>query len=433
MPYAKRRTRLLQQLQPNSIALIASAPEYIRNNDVEHPYRQDSYFYYLTGFTEANALLVLTKGKQQSQSIIFCQDKDPEQETWHGKRLGVKQAPATLNIERAYAIAEIDQYMPQLLANKQCVYRLMQAQPQLDGRMQVWLNQVQAKKREGLNLPNQFFALEGLLNEMRLIKDKHEIKLIQKACDISARAHVRAMQQATMSDYEYQLLAALQYEFKHAGSERDAYASIVGSGDNACVLHYTSNNAAIKKSDLILIDAGCELGYYASDITRTFPACGKFSPAQAALYNLVLQAQQAAIDSIQAGVRYDVPHQVVVKILTQGLIELGLLQGKLESLIKQGSYRQFYMHNTGHWLGMDVHDVGDYKRNGKWRTLEVGMVLTIEPGLYISPDDKSVDKKWRGIGIRIEDDILVGKTGAKVLTASVPKQIAEIEALMEQI
>lgn len=430
MPYSSRRERLFKNLKHNSVAIIASAPVSIRNRDVEHPYRQDSYFYYLTGFEEPNALLVLIKNQNNEQCLIFCQKKDKEKEIWDGHRLGVKKAPKALGIDKAHAIDEADKLLPELLANRKAVYRLMQAQPQLSQPLDTWLKAVTARQREGLSAPVQFNALEPILDEMRLIKDEHEIKLIKQACKISEVAHKNAMQQVKPNMYEYQLEAILHHRFRYQGSERLAYSSIVGSGDNTCVLHYIKNDAKIKEDDLILIDAGCEFGYYASDITRTFPASGKFSPEQAKLYALVLKAQIAAIDAIKPDISFDTPHQVVVKILTQGLVDLGLLEGKIESLIKNGDYRRFYMHKTGHWLGMDVHDVGDYKVNNKWRALKEGMVLTIEPGLYISPSDKSVAKKWRGIGIRIEDDILVTKGGAKVLTAGVPKEIAEIEALM---
>lgn len=430
MPYVARRTQLLKQLKPNSVAIIASAPVSIRNRDVEHPYRQDSYFYYLTGFEEPNALLVLIKNQNLEQCLIFCQKKDKEKEIWDGYRLGVKKAPKTLGLDKAHAIDDADKLLPELLASRQAVYRLMQAQPQLSQPLDKWLKAVAARQREGLSVPVQFNALEPILDEMRLIKDEHEIKLIKQACKISEAAHKNAMQKVKPNMYEYQLEAILQHGFLDSGSRREAYSSIVGSGDNACVLHYIKNDAQINKDDLILIDAGCEFGYYASDITRTFPASGKFSPEQAKLYELVLKAQIAAIDAIKPDISFDTPHQIVVKILTQGLVDLGLLEGEVESLIKNGDYRRFYMHKTGHWLGMDVHDVGDYKINKKWRALKEGMVLTIEPGLYISPSDTSVAKKWRGIGIRIEDDILVTKGGAKVLTAGVPKEIAEIEALM---
>lgn len=430
MPYLARRKKLFKKLKSNSLALIASAPESIRNNDVEHPYRQDSYFYYLTGFVEPNALLVLIKTEKQTESLIFCQKKDKEKEIWDGYRLGVEQAVQALNVDKAYAIDEVDALLPELLANKDCIYRLMQAQPQLNHSFDAWLASVHKRQREGLTLPTQFHALEPVLNDMRLIKDKHEIELIKKACKISEGAHKQAMQQVKPGMYEYQLEAILHQHFRYEGSERLAYSSIVGSGDNACVLHYINNSAQIKPKELILIDAGCEFGYYASDITRTFPSNGKFTPEQKQLYELVLKAQKAAINAIKPDISFDEPHQIVVKILTQGLVELGLLKGKVATLIKKGAYRQFYMHKTGHWMGMDVHDVGDYKQNGQWRALKKGMVLTVEPGLYISHDDKSVDKKWRGIGIRIEDDVLVTKDGAQVLTAGVPKEFTEIEALM---
>lgn len=428
--YAKRRRQLLDLMRPNSIAIIPSAPTTIRNRDVEHPFRQDSDFYYLSGFAEEFAVIVLISGREQGEYVLFCQEKIKEQEIWTGRRVGPEAAIDVLGCDDAFPITDIDDILPGLIEGKDCVYTNLGVSPEFDSRLMNWVNDIKAQVRNGATPPREFSALDYLLHEMRLIKSPAEIKVMQRAAEISADAHTRVMQMVKPGMYEYQLEAELMRTFMAAGSRWPAYPSIVGTGENGCILHYTQNTSEIKDGDLILIDAGCELDYYASDITRTFPANGKFSPAQAAMYQLVLDANIAAIAAVKPGANWNSPHEVAVRILTAGLVEHGLLTGNVDELIEREAYRQFYMHKTGHWLGMDVHDVGEYRIDGQWRILEEGMVMTIEPGLYIAPDDESVDPKWRGIGIRIEDDIVVTKTGCKVLTADVVKEIAAIEALM---
>lgn len=428
--YAKRRRQLLDLMRPNSIAIIPSAPTTTRNRDVEHPFRQDSDFYYLSGFAEEFSVIVLISGREQGEYVLFCQEKIKEQEIWTGRRVGPEAAIDVLGCDDAFPITDIDDILPGLIEGKDCVYTNLGVSPEFDTRLMSWVNDIKAQVRNGATPPREFSALDYLLHEMRLIKSPAEIKVMQRAAEISADAHTRVMQMVKPGMYEYQLEAELIRTFMAAGSRWPAYPSIVGTGENGCILHYTQNTSEIKDGDLILIDAGCELDYYASDITRTFPANGKFSPAQAAMYQLVLDANIAAIAAVKPGANWNSPHEVAVKILTAGLVEHGLLTGNVDELIESEAYRQFYMHKTGHWLGMDVHDVGEYRIDGQWRILEEGMVMTIEPGLYIAPDDGSVDPKWRGIGIRIEDDIVVTKTGCKVLTADVVKEIAAIEALM---
>lgn len=442
--YPLRRQRLLEQLHPNSIALIPSAAASVRNGDVEHPFRQDSDFYYLTGFAEEQALLVLVKSDDSSSVLIFCQDKIVEQEIWTGRRLGAMAAPKQLQLDQAYTIDQVDDIMPDLLDGKQRIYTSLGANAAFDAQVLHWLNLVKQKVRTGSTAPHEFSTLEHLLHEMRLIKSDAEINQMQHAADISANAHSQAMRCVAPGMFEYQLEAEINHVFMQAGSRWPAYPSIVGSGDNGCILHYTANTQRINDGDLILIDAGCELDYYASDITRTFPANGRFSEPQAALYQLVLDAQKQAIAAVKPSNHWDQPHQAALQVLTKGLVKLGLIKldakyaeqrdnpspQLVEELIEQQAYKPFYMHKTGHWLGMDVHDVGDYRVNGEWRSLQPGMVMTVEPGIYVAPDNEDVDACWRGIGIRIEDDVVVTNDGCHVLTDGVVKEISDIEALM---
>ena len=428
--YPKRRRQLMQLMSPNSIAIIPSAPVTVRNRDVEHPFRQDSDFYYLSGFAEEHAVLVLIPGREHGEYVLFCQEKIKEQEIWTGRRVGPEAAPQVLGCDDAFPISDIDDILPGLIEGKDRIYASLGVSPEFDRQLMQWVNHIKAQVRNGATPPHEFSALDHLLHDIRLIKSPAEVALMQRACDISAEAHTRAMQMVKPGMYEYELDAELMRTFMAAGSRWPAYPSIVGTGDNACILHYTHNNAEIKDGDLILIDAGCELDYYASDITRTFPANGKFSAPQRQLYQLVLDANYAAIAQVKAGNHWNQPHEAAVRVLTEGLVKLGLLQGDVDELIEALAFRQFYMHKTGHWLGMDVHDVGEYRIDGEWRILEEGMVMTIEPGLYIAPDDDTVDAQWRGIGIRIEDDVVVTKTGCQVLTSKVVKDIDAIEALM---
>ncbi|MDT8428664.1 MAG: Xaa-Pro aminopeptidase [Pseudomonadales bacterium] len=426
----RRRRELMAQMEPNSIALLASAPTRVRSNDTEYPYRQNSDFFYLSGFVEEQAVLALIPGRQQGEVVLFCQEKDKTRELWTGILLGPEQARTHLQVDDAFPIGDIDDILPGLIEGRERVYYAMGKDPAFDSQVMEWVKTIRAKVRMGAHSPGEFLMLDQLINEMRLIKSPAEIKLMEKAAAISVEAHKRAMRLCAPGLHEYDLEAELLHEFVRNGSRAVAYNSIVAAGRNACILHYVENTAALNDGDLVLIDAGCEFQYYAADITRTFPVSGRFSPEQKALYEIVLQAQLQAIACIRPGIPWDVPHNTTVRVITEGLLELGLLSGAVETLIETEAYKPFYMHRAGHWLGIDVHDVGDYKIDDKWRLLEPGMVTTVEPGIYVAPDNLDVPAQWRGIGIRIEDDVLVTRTGCRVLTAGAPKTVAEIEAFM---
>lgn len=426
--FASRRARLLQQMGDDAIAVIATSKVAVRNRDADYKFRADSSFYYLTGFAEPEAVAVLQSSNEQPYTL-FCRERNREREIWDGLRAGTAGAVATYQADQALVIEELDKHIIAMLSGKKRVYVRLGQDAEFDARFSEWLRRVIAQQRQGGQVPLEVVQLDQLLDEMRLIKDEHEVALMRRASQISAGAHVRAMQQVRPGMLEYALEAELLYVFAQNGCQT-AYNSIVGGGENACILHYVENNKPLQDGDLVLIDAGAELDHYAADITRTFPVNGKFSPEQKALYELVLKAQLAAIDATRVGVHYKYPHEVAVKILTEGLVELGLLQGNVDELISSEAFRRFYMHGTGHWLGMDVHDVGNYKIEGEWRAYQPGMVVTVEPGLYVAPDDDTVEARWRGIGIRIEDDVLLTAEGNDVLTKDVPKSVAEIEALM---
>ena len=428
--FSRRRSRLLQMLGEGSIAILPAAPQTVRNRDVEHVYRPDSDFYYLTGFPEPEAIVVLIPGRKQGQCVLFCRENDPLMETWNGRRAGLEGAVQRYGVDDAFPITDVDEILPGLMENKERVFYSMGTHRDLDQRMIEWLKEVRKKARAGVQAPGEFVSLDHHLHEMRLFKSKGEIDAMKCAAKISAEAHCRAMQSCKPGMMEYQVEAEIVHHFMASGCRHAAYPSIVGGGANGCILHYTENDAELKDGDLLLIDAGAEYDGYAADITRTFPVNSKFSDAQKALYEVVLSAQYAAIEAVKPGNHWNDPHDAAVKMLTKGLIKLGILKGTPAKLIKEEAYRAFYMHRTGHWLGMDVHDVGDYKLDGQWRLLEPGMVLTIEPGLYIPAGSKGVAKKWWDIGIRIEDDVLVTRAGHEVLTGDVPKEVAEIEALM---
>lgn len=419
-------------MEPNSIALLAAAPPRVRNSDAEYLYRQNSDFHYLTGFTEEKALLALIPGRKQGEVVLFCQQKDKAKELWHGTLMGPDVARKELEIDDAFPVDDMDDILPGLIEGRDRVYYSMGKDDRFDNQVMNWLKVIRSKAKIGAHPPGEFLMLDHLLHELRLIKSTNEIKLMQQAAKISAEGHKRAMAYCRPGIREYELEAELLHAFTRNGSRAPAYTSIVATGDNACILHYIENDSEVKAGDLVLIDAGCEYGHYASDITRTFPANGKFSPEQKAIYNIVLKAQLAAIEAIRPGVPWDEPHNISVKIITQGLVRLGIMNGRPSQLIKSEAYKDFYMHRIGHWIGMDVHDVGDYKIDDDWRLLEPGMVTTVEPGIYISPSNKKVPKKWRGIGVRIEDDVLITRNGNKVLSAGIPKTIQEIESFMAQ-
>ncbi|MEH6551845.1 MAG: Xaa-Pro aminopeptidase [Pseudomonadales bacterium] len=428
--FSRRRHDLMASMEPDSIAIIPSAPTSRRNGDADYAYRQDSDFYYLSGFAEPSAVLVLLPGREHGETILFCREKDLTRELWDGRIVGPDNAVAEFGADDAFPIGDIDEILPGLIEGRGRVYYAMGRQPDFDSQLMEWINQIRAKARSGAHPPGEFVDLDHLLHELRLIKSAAELKVMRKAGAISAAAHIRAMQICKPGLREYQLEAELQHEFFRNGSRSPAYTSIVGAGDNACILHYIDNVAQISDGDLVLIDAGCELDHYAADITRTFPANGKFSQPQRQLYELVLKAQESAIECIRAGIPWNLPHEKSVEVITSGLVELGLLEGDVEQLIEAEAYKEFYMHRVGHWLGMDVHDVGDYKIGDDWRELEVGMVMTVEPGIYVSPANDRVAARWRGIGIRIEDDVIVTRDGCEVMTNAAPKTVEAIEQLM---
>lgn len=412
----------------SGVAVIPTAPERLRNRDSHYPYRFDSYFHYLTGFGEPEAVLVLVAGAEP-RSILFCREKHPEREIWDGFRYGPEAAREAFGFDEAHPIAELDEMMPKLLADQPSLFFHLGADAAWDARAVGWLNAVREQVRQGVVAPSAIRDVRGLLDEMRLIKGPEEVNLMRRAAEISSAAHVRAMGATRPGRTEYQIEAELLHEFRRAGAQAPAYTPIVAGGANACVLHYVGNSAPLRDGDLLLIDAACELDGYAADITRTFPVNGRFSPVQKDVYDMVLAAQAAAIAQTAPGNTWDDPHQAALRVLAQGLVDLGLCRGGVDGVLESGDYKRFYMHKTGHWLGMDVHDVGDYKRAGAWRELEPGMALTVEPGCYIHPADDVPERFW-GIGIRIEDDVLVTPGGCEVLTSAAPKTVAEIEALM---
>lgn len=430
--FQERRDILAGEMGLRSIAIIATSPIALRNRDADYKYRADSSFFYLTGFAEPEAVAVIETFDTEEEGYtysLFCRERDREMEIWNGYRAGVDGAVDDYEADEAYAIDLLDEEILTKLQNKDKLFYRIGHNAEFDARVAKWIVTASGESRRGTSAPAQIMQLDRIIDEMRLHKDENEIELMQLASDISAEAHTLAMQKVRPGMMEYALEAELNYVFGKNGCV-PSYNSIVGGGENACILHYVENDKELKDGDLVLIDAACEYQFYASDITRTFPVNGKFSPEQKALYNVVLDAQIAAINAVQIGNSYKEPHNVAVRILVQGLLDLGIMQGDLEEIIQTESFRQFYMHGTGHWLGMDVHDVGTYKANGEWRAYEEGMVVTVEPGLYIAPDDETVDVKWRGIGIRIEDDVVATKNGPLVLTAKVVKTVEDIEALM---
>ncbi|NOX42951.1 MAG: Xaa-Pro aminopeptidase [Gammaproteobacteria bacterium] len=427
--FSRRRKRLMQMMGEGDVAILPTATIKIRNRDVEYPYRADSDFYYLTGFAEPEAVAVITPGRKHAQYILFCREKDQEMEIWHGRRAGLEGACAEYGARDAYPIGDIDDILPGLLENCGRVFYTMGCDAQFDQKVIGWVNQLRDKVRLGVHAPGEFVTLDHLLHDMRLYKSRSEIKAMRKAAKISVEAHKRAMRICEPGMMEYELEAELIHGFKKHGCV-PAYTSIVGGGENGCILHYVENNAELKNKELVLIDAGAEFDSYASDITCTFPVNGRFTAAQKALYELVLAAQHAAFKKIAPGHHWNDPHTAAIKVLTKGLVKLGILKGQPAQLIKDQAYRRFYMHRTGHWLGMDVHDVGDYKVGDQWRVLEPGMLLTVEPGIYIPAGSKGVAKKWWDIGIRIEDDVLVTQDGHDVLTKDLPRTVDEIESYM---
>lgn len=428
--FKRRRRQLMGMMDPHSIAILPTGSERVRNRDVHYPFRPDSDFHYLTGFDEPDAVLVLVPGRAHGEYLLFCREKDPTKEMWDGYRAGLEGAITDFGADDAFPITDLDDILPGLLEERDRVFFAMGTDPAFDKKVSDWVSQVRARARTGVHGPTEFLALDHFLHDMRLYKSRAEVATMRRAAKLSAQAHTKLMRSCAPGKTEYQLAATFSHHCQMHGAPQLAYPSIVGGGNNACVLHYVENNAPLNDGDLVLIDAGCELDCYASDITRTFPVNGQFTEPQRILYELVLEAQQAAIAKVRAGNHWNDPHQAAVRVLTKGLLKLGLLRGTLAKAIKSQAYTKFYMHRTGHWLGMDVHDVGDYKVDGHWRELEPGMVLTVEPGLYIPRGAKGVAKKWQGIGIRIEDDVLVTRGEPDVLSKDAPKTVAQIEAVM---
>jgi Xaa-Pro aminopeptidase len=427
--FRQRRENLMHRMEAG-IAIVPTAPEVLRNRDSHYAYRFDSYFYYLTGFEEPESVLVLIAGSQP-RSILFCREKDMEREIWDGFRYGPTAALSRFEMDETYPISELDQRLPELMANQPALFHALGADAVWDQRVTGWLNAVKAQVRSGVRAPVVLQDIRTYLDEMRLIKSPYELYIMRHAAKISTEAHRQAMQKSRPGLHEYEIEAELLHTFYRHGSRAPAYGSIVAGGANACVLHYVANNACLNDGDLLLIDAGCEMYGYAADITRTFPVNGMFSGPQRDLYELVLAAQTAAIAQVRPGNHWNAPHEAALQVLVQGFIDVGLCQGSVDAVMESGDYRRFYMHRTGHWLGLDVHDAGEYKtQDGAWRNLEPGMTLTVEPGCYVRPGDDVPAHFWN-IGIRIEDDVHVTNNGCEVLTAAAPKTVTDIQAWMQ--
>ena len=429
--FARRRRELMRMMGHGTIAIVPAAREKIRNRDSQYPFRQDSDFHYLTGFPEPEAVAVLVPGRRQAEYILFCRERDPLMETWNGHRAGPEGATRDHGADDAFPISDIDDILPGLMERCERVFYTMGNHPEFDNRVIGWVNGLRAQAKIGMQSPQEFVSLDHFLHDMRLYKSKQELAVMRRAAGISVSAHERAMRVCRPGMNEAELEAEFLHEFRRHGGV-PAYNSIVGGGENGCILHYVENSRPLKDGELVLIDAACEYDCYASDITRTFPVNGRYTPEQRAIYELVLKAQLAAIAKMRAGNHWNAPHEEAVKVVTAGLVKLGLLQGSVAKLIKENAHKTFYMHRTGHWLGLDVHDVGDYKVDDKWRVLEPGMVMTAEPGIYIAAGIKGVPKRWWNIGVRIEDDVLVTKNDPEVLTGALIKQPDDIEAFMRK-
>ena len=428
--FKRRRRELMRMMGADSIAILPTAPLQVRNRDVHFPYRPDSDFFYLTGFPEPEAVLVLIPGRKQAEYILFNRERDPKMEQWDGPRAGQEGAVEVYAADDAFPIGDLDDILPRMMEQCERVFYAMGCDPDLDKRLSQWINHIRCESRTGMQGPAEIIALDQYLHEMRLFKSRSELKIMRQAARISAAAHQCVMQACAPGVWEYQLEGEFINSCAQQGARYQAYPSIVGGGSNACILHYIDNRDRLRDGDMLLIDAGCELECYASDITRTYPVNGVFSEPQRQLYELVLAAQAAAIQKIKPGNHWNAPHDAAVRTITRGLVKLGILKGSVPKLIRDEKYKKFFPHRTGHWIGMDVHDVGDYKVDGAWRELEPGMVLTVEPGLYIPAGSRGVAKKWWDIGIRIEDDVLVTQDGCEVLTKDLAKSVDEIEAIM---
>ena len=427
--FARRRRQLMRIMGKGGIAIVPAALEKQRNSDVHYFYRPDSDFYYLTGFSEPEAVAVLVPGRAQAEYILFVRERDPARETWDGKRAGPEGATSTYGADDAFPIGDIDDILPGLMERCERVYYAMGVHPEFDQHVISWVNTLRGQAKLGIHTPQEFVALDHLLHDMRLYKSRAELAAMRRSAQITVAAHVRAMRATRPGVNECEVMAEILHEF-HRNHADISYHPIVGGGANACTLHYHANDAQLREGDLLLVDAGCEYDYYASDVTRTYPVGGRFSEQQRAIYEVVLEAQEAAIAAVRPGNHWNDPHDAAVRSITQGLVRLGLLKGRVPTLIRSEAYKKFFMHRTGHWLGMDVHDVGEYKVDGEWRLFEPGMCLTVEPGIYIPAGSTRVPKRWWNIGVRIEDDVAVTQDGCELLTAGLPRTPAEVEQVM---
>ncbi len=427
--FTKRRDQISGLVLDDSAIVIASSSTKSRNSDADFPFRQDSNFFYLSGFNEPDSVILIRPSSKGAKYIIFCRDRDPLREQWDGFREGLEGAVKNIGADEAYSISRLNELMPMLLEETKNIYYSMASPNGINSHLNYWLEVIRSNTRQGSEVPQNLFSLDSIIDELRLIKTEEEISLMKRAGEITCKAHIRAIQKVSPGMYEYQLEGEYLHSFINDGARFPAYNSIVGGGNNSCILHYNDNDSELNEGDLVLVDAGCEYQHYASDVTRTFPVGKKFSDHQKEIYQIVLEAYKQASAEIRPGNPWNKAQEVSVKVITEGLIDLGIIKTNLDEAIENNEYSKFYMHRIGHWLGMDVHDVGNYKKDGKWRDLEPGMVLTIEPGIYILDSLKDVDEKWRGIGVRIEDDLLVTHSGNEVLTSDAPKEIQDIENL----
>ena len=429
--FSERRDLLADKVLEDSAIIVSAASVKSRISDTEYSYRQDSNFYYLSGYEEPESLILIRPNQDKERFIIFCRDRDPLREQWDGFRTGQEGVIQDYGADAAYSINSIDEIMPKLLEGAKNIYFSMSAPCGVDAKISSWVEDIRKNTRSGAEPPQNLLSLDSILHEMRLIKESDEMDLMKQAANITTEAHIRAMQSVRPGMYEYQLEAEYLYAFNKNGARSPAYNSIVGGGNNSCILHYVENNAELQDGDLVLVDAGCEYQYYASDVTRTFPVNGKFSPEQKEIYSIVLEAHKQSMEQAKPGNKWNLMHEKSVEVIVEGLLSIGLLQGSRDEIIDKGEYSKFYMHRIGHWLGMDVHDVGSYKQDGDWRPLEEGMVMTVEPGIYILDSMEGVDDKWKGIGVRIEDDIAITESGFEILTPDVPRTIEEVEQTVQ--
>jgi Xaa-Pro aminopeptidase len=436
--FVRRRRQLMRMMGKGSIAILPAALTRLRNRDVQYPYRQDSDFYYLTGFAEPEAVAVLAPEREGGEFLLFCRERDAERETWDGTRAGPKNAVAGFGADAAYPIGSVEEMLPKIIGSSERVFYTMGVQREFDQRLMGWVSRIRTRGGTGghapdggtgAHTPDEFIALDHLLHDLRLFKSREEVSAMRRSARIAVQAHRRAMSICRPGLFEYQIEAEFMHEFRAHGA-RPSYLPIIGSGANSCILHYQANNRRMEDGDLLLVDAGCEYDYYASDVTRTYPVNGRFTPEQRAIYEVVLEAHEAALAAVAPGNGWIQPHDAAIRSVTRGLKKIGLLEGSVPALIRSRAYQKFFMHRTGHWLGMDVHDVGEYKIADQWRVLEPGMALTVEPGIYIPPGTRGVPKRWWNIGVRIEDDVLVTRDGSEVLSRDLPRDPDVIEAMI---